>query len=102
LNFTVNEPVSQVSYSLDGQTNVSIIGNITLESLPYGEHNVTVYATDEAGNIGSKTVFFTMIKPPESFPTVLVAIASIGLVAGIGAGLLVYFKKRKKESGNKA
>jgi hypothetical protein len=32
----------------------------------------------------------------EPFPTVLVAIASIGLVAGIGAGLLVYFKKRKK------
>jgi hypothetical protein len=96
LNFTVNEPVSQVSYSLDGQTNVSIIGNITLESLPYGEHNVTVYATDNVGNIGSKTVFFTMIKPPEPFPTVLVAIASIGLVAGIGAGLLVYFKKRRR------
>ena len=32
----------------------------------------------------------------EPFPTVLVAIASIGLVAGISAGLLVYFKKRKK------
>jgi outer membrane protein assembly factor BamB len=31
----------------------------------------------------------------EPFPTVLVAIASIGLIAGIGAGLLVYFKKRK-------
>jgi nitrous oxidase accessory protein NosD len=31
----------------------------------------------------------------EPFPTVLVAIASTGLVAGIGAGLLVYFKKRK-------
>ena len=32
----------------------------------------------------------------EPFPTVLVAIASIGLVAGIGAGLIVYFKKRKR------
>jgi LPXTG-motif cell wall-anchored protein len=36
---------------------------------------------------------------PESFPTVLVAIVSIGLVAGIGAGLLVYFKKRRVKSG---
>ncbi len=35
----------------------------------------------------------------EPFPTVLVAIASIGLVAGIGAGLLVYFKKRKRVAG---
>ncbi|MBM4401515.1 MAG: PQQ-like beta-propeller repeat protein, partial [Crenarchaeota archaeon] len=31
----------------------------------------------------------------EPFPTMLVAIASIGLVAGISAGLLFYFKKRK-------
>jgi nitrous oxidase accessory protein NosD len=36
-----------------------------------------------------------LLPPPEPFPTVLVAIASTGLVAGIGAGLLVYFKKRK-------
>ena len=36
----------------------------------------------------------------EPFPTVLVAIASVGLVAGTGAGLMVYFKKRKKESVN--
>jgi outer membrane protein assembly factor BamB len=32
----------------------------------------------------------------EPFPTMLVAIASIGLVAGISAGLLFYFKKRKR------
>ena len=32
---------------------------------------------------------------PESFPTVLVAAASVASVAVIGIGLLVYFKKRK-------
>jgi hypothetical protein len=101
LNFTVNEPVSQVSYSLDGQTNATIIGNITLESLPYGEHNVTVHATDNVGNIGSKTVFFTIMEPSKPFPTTL-AVASAIIVAVVGIVLLFYFKKRKKESGNKA
>jgi hypothetical protein len=95
LNFTVNDPLSQVSYSLDGQTNVTIIGNITLESLPYGEHNVTVYATDNVGNIGSKTVFFTIMEPSKPFPTTLV-VASAIIVAVFGIGLLVYFKKRKR------
>jgi hypothetical protein len=95
LNFTVNEPVSQVSYSLDGQTNVIIIGNATLVSLPYGEHNVLVYATDNAGNIGSKTINFTIMEPPEPFPTTIV-LTSIVIVVVIVVGLLVYFKKRKR------
>jgi hypothetical protein len=94
LNFTVNDPLSQVSYCLDGQTNVSIIGNITLESLPYGEHNVTVYATDNVGNIGSQTVFFIILEPSKPFPTTLV-VASAIIVAVVGIGLLIYFKKRK-------
>jgi hypothetical protein len=95
LNFTVNDPLSQVSYCLDGQTNVSIIGNITLESLPYGEHNVTVYATDNVGNIGAKTVFFTIMQPSKPFPTTLV-VASAIIVAVVGTSLLIYFKKRKR------
>jgi hypothetical protein len=97
LNFTVDEPVSQLIYSLDGQTNVSIIGNITLESLPYGEHNVTVYATDNVGNIGSKTVFFTIMEPSKPFPTTLV-VASAIIVAVVGIGIVVYFRKRKRAS----
>ncbi len=91
LNFTVNEPVSQVSYSLDGQENVTIAGNTTLTNLPYGEHNVTVYATDMVGHIGaSETIYFTIEEP---FPTTLF-IAPIASVAVAGVGLLVYFKKR--------
>jgi hypothetical protein len=94
LNFTVDEPVSQLIYSLDGQKNVTIAGNTTLENMPYGEHNVTIYATDNVGNIGSETINFTIAEPPEPFPTALV-VASIVSVALIGIGLLVYFKKRK-------
>ena len=96
LNFTVNEPVSQVTYSLDGQKNVAISGNTTLTNLPYGEHNVTVYATDEVGNIGSsETISFTIPEPTEPFPTTLV-IVSVVTISFVGLGLLFYFKKHKR------
>jgi hypothetical protein len=92
LNFTVSEFVTEVSYSLDGQSNVTVAGNTTLKDLPVGEHNVTVYATDKAENTGeSETIHFTIEEP---FPTTMV-IVPITSVAFIGVGLLVYFKKRR-------
>lgn len=94
LNFLVNEPVLQFMYSLDGKDNVTVAGNTTLTGLSDGEHNVTVYAKDIAGNIGaSETVTFTVAKP-EPLPTAL-AIAPLASVAIIiSVGLLIYFKKR--------
>jgi hypothetical protein len=97
LGFAVNELNTQVTFSLDGQDNVTIAGNTTLTNLPYGEHNVTAYVTDEAGNTGaSETIIFNVAKP-EPFPTTIV-IASIATVAVISMVLLVYFKKRKHQS----
>lgn len=93
LNFTLNEPFSELAYCLDGQDNVTINGNTTLTELPNGDHNVTVYATDEFGNTGaSETMYFSVLEP---FPATLV-IASVITVAVVGVGLLVYFKKRKR------
>jgi hypothetical protein len=95
LTFTTDEPISLMSYSLDG-ANVTVTGNSTLTGLPNGEHNITVYATDLAGNVGaSETITFTIAKP-EPFPTALVATASGASATIIGIGLLVYFKKRKR------
>ena len=96
LNFTVNEPVTKISYSLDGLGNVTIAGNTTLSFLSVGIHNLTVCATDTSGNIGkSQTLFFTISEPePESSPTILV-VAPIASVVFVGAGLLLYFKKRQ-------
>jgi hypothetical protein len=92
LNFSVNEPVSQITYSLDGQENVTIAGNTTLADLSAGTHNVTVYAWDTAGNVeASKTITFTVTP----FPTAPAAAASVASIAAVTAGLLVYFKKRK-------
>jgi hypothetical protein len=96
LNFTTDERIFQSSYSLDGQDNVTIAGNTTLTDLIEGEHKVTVFATDEVGNTGaSETIAFTIEEPPEPFPTTLMATASGASVAIIGAGMLVYFEKRK-------
>ena len=92
LNFTVNEPVSQISYNLDAQGNVTIAGNTTLSELAVGAHNVTVYATDRAGHTGvSEPIYFTVEKP---FPKTIV-IAPVASLAVVGVGLVVYFKKRK-------
>jgi hypothetical protein len=74
---------------------MTVAGNTTLADLSMGEHNVTVYAWDTAGNMGaSETVTFT-VAVPAPFPTVPVAAASVAVVAAVIAGLLVYFKKRK-------
>lgn len=93
LNFTVNAVVSQITYSLDGEENATIAGNTTLTGLANGDHNITVYATDEAGNtVVSETMYFSVDVP---FPTTMV-IAPVGSVVFVGAGLLFYFKKRKR------
>lgn len=95
LNFTVDQSVSQVEYSLDGRENMTINGNTTLTDLPNGYHNVTVYATDEAGNTGaSETVYFS-VEVPEPFPISTIAAVSVATVAITGAGLLSYFRRRK-------
>jgi hypothetical protein len=100
LDFMVNETISTVSYVLDNSQNITIGGNTTLHDLPVGEHNLTVYAWDLAGNVGaSETALFTVQVPEpilsEPFPTVSVTAVSVALVALLAAGLLVYHKKHK-------
>jgi hypothetical protein len=100
LNFTANEPVFSVHYTLDGETAVEISGNTTIAGLAIGVHNITVSAVDAAGNMGvSETINFTIAKEPETFSIRLAAaaivVAAVVLVAAVGVGLSAYFKKRK-------
>jgi hypothetical protein len=93
LTFTISDSATQIMYSLDGEENVSISGNTTLTGLANGDHNLTLFAKDEAGNTGaSRTIWFSVAEP---FPTTLVVLASVAAVAVVGGSLLVYFKKRK-------
>jgi hypothetical protein len=92
LDFMVNEPASWIGCSLDNEANVTLTGNTTL-TLNAGSHSIVLYANDTAGNTGaSGTIYFEITDP---FPTTLV-IGSIIAVAAIGIGLLVYFKKRRR------
>jgi hypothetical protein len=59
LTFTINEPTSWIKYSLDNQPNVTITGNIPMNNLADGSHNVIVYASDTSGNVGySNRIYF--------------------------------------------
>ena len=94
LSFNVNENVTQTSYCLDNQGNVTFIGNTTLTGLTEGMHSLVVYAKDTAGNIGaSETIDFSVDVP---FPTTIVVVASGASIAIIASGVLVYWKKRKR------
>jgi len=96
MDFTVTEAASKVKYSLDGKENVTISENTTLTGLANGNHNVTFYATDEAGNTASETITFNVAEP---FPTVPVAAVSVASIAAVAAGLLVFTKmKRRREA----
>ena len=99
LNFTVDENVARLAFSLDGRPNATIAGNTSLTDLSAGSHNVTVFVSDSAGNVGaSKTISFTIALEPEveqeRFSAVLVAASIITIALVVVAGLLVYFKKR--------
>jgi len=95
LTFSVNENVSYLGYSLDGQENIKIIGNITLPALSNGSHSLTLYATDNVGNSAEKTVSFT-IAP---FPTVVIAAALAIVIIVLASGYLFY--KHRKSSSKK-
>ena len=89
LTFTLNEVASNISYSLDEQDQISIIGNVTLPALSNGSHHLTLYATDETGNSGEITVVFSI----SLFPVLPVAAGvTIAIIAIASAYIL--FKRR--------
>jgi hypothetical protein len=94
LNFTVDEAASHFTYSLDGEENVTIAGNTTLIGVANGDHNLTVYAWDEAGNVGASEIVTFSVDAP--FPITLIAVASGASIAAVAVGAVVYFKKRKR------
>lgn len=108
LDFTVIEsdsPVFRTKYSLDRLDNVTITGNTTLAGLANGEHNLTVFAEDEAGNLGSsEALFFTVEEPtltPEPSTSVdpnfslYTGLALLIFVVAVFAVFLFYMRKNK-------
>jgi parallel beta-helix repeat protein len=72
LTFTVSKPTSWIGYSLNGEANVTIVGNVTFSSLPDGNHSIIVYAADTIGNFGSSTlVYFSVDTTPPNITDVI-------------------------------
>jgi len=93
----VSEPFSWLGYSLDGQDNITVTGNVTLAVLQDGSHNITFYAKDTVGNTGtSSTIYFNIAL----FPTVWVAGVAVTLTIAVAAAYLL-LKRRKKVTAKK-
>jgi len=93
LIFELSVQTLYLSYSLDGGAEVPLLGNTSLSGLVNGDHALTIYAMDEKGNTSTlQTISFRV----DSSLTTILVIAAIVTVVVVGAGLLVYFKKRKR------
>jgi N-acetylneuraminic acid mutarotase len=94
--FIVNEPVQWMGYSLDGQDNVTVTGNVTLAVLGDGSHNIAFYAIDFVGNSGASETIYFRISP---FPTVLIVsiMVTVTIVASVSYLLLIRKKTTKKK-----
>ncbi len=57
LNFTIYDysAISWMGYSLDGQANTTVTGNVTL-NVNAGSHSIVVYANDTYGNMGNSDI----------------------------------------------
>ncbi len=106
LNFTVDQPTSEITYSLDGQEKRTISENTTLTDLLNGVHNVTIHVIGEFGNLGgSETLYFNVDlppQPPDPLPVLPIAAATaVVAVIIVAAGLLLYNRKRHREAQQK-
>jgi len=90
LAFTVSEASSWLGYSLDGQANVTITGNVTLTQLAAGAHSLMVYATDTVGHTGHSDV--TQFHVAEPLPVLWIGAGIAVFVVGIV--IVVTLKKR--------
>jgi len=92
LIFTLDEQVSELSYSLNGEEKLVLPGNVTLPALPPGGHNLTIYATDELGNASEKTVHFSI----ETFPFVYIIAVIVTMIIVVATIYLLYKHKSTK------
>lgn len=96
LEVTISEETSWMGYSLDGHDNVTLTEKtITITGLADGSHNVTVYATDLAGNTeASETVNFAIAK--EADPTITLTTTVTAVAIAVAVVLLIVYRKKAR------
>ena len=95
LIFTVNETTSIITYLLDGKVH-TINGNTTMTMLQDGDHELKLYATDEAGNAGSTETIDFNVNVPVPSRIVLAILPPLIIVLVGGLSILIYLEKRKR------
>jgi hypothetical protein len=97
LNINLNKIIDNLFYSLDGQNNVTINGNITFSGLANGKHNVTVYAQDEFGLMDkADTAFSVFAEEKQDHISEAYSIAVIIITVTVAISLLLYIWRRKR------
>ncbi|MHA2276192.1 MAG: hypothetical protein ACXAC2_10510 [Candidatus Kariarchaeaceae archaeon] len=60
VDFSADEPISWIGYSLDGGAIIPVSGNFSIGPLSEGSHVITVFINDSAQNMVSSSVWFTI------------------------------------------
>jgi hypothetical protein len=95
LTIQIDRPFSQITYSLDGISNIEIGGNITLTRLYYGIHSLTLHVVDTSGNTGDYGTFTFRVVKPEPFP-IAYSMGIVIIIVLVLLGATVYILKRKR------
>ena len=95
LNFTVDDQICWVGYSLDGEANVTLAGNTTINALSYGSHALVVFVNDTVGNMGTTENINFTITNPETFPMGLVSVLIAAVVVVVAGFLVSHMRKAK-------
>jgi hypothetical protein len=102
LSLVLNKPISQITYSLDNQGNITTNGNKTFSIIKVlnGEHTLTLYVTDDYGANSETSKISFNVNAPEPFPTLTILTITIIIVAIASTiiGLINYRKKIKSRN----
>lgn len=105
LTFVVNKTASWMAFSVDSPTKIPITGNASLPSLTEGMHKLTIYVKDSQGNSAIAETLFSVIsnKVPEPLPltSIIIVVASLVLIAGVGLPVCLIKFKRLRQSKTK-
>ncbi|MCW4030101.1 MAG: hypothetical protein NWE92_10710 [Candidatus Bathyarchaeota archaeon] len=94
LNITVDHPVNNVFYAVDGQEKVPITGNTTLTGLSNGKHYIIAYTEEPSGRIdASETVFFNVNIPNDPMFTMIIVASLAVIISVILLGALIAIRK---------
>jgi N-acetylneuraminic acid mutarotase len=86
VTFNIDESAIWMGYRLDQREITTIEGNITVEGLTDGSHNITIYAKGSSGSIGkSDTVNFSIGVQPKSE-----GVSTLEIITATGITIIVF------------